>query len=384
MENNARRKPKKTLSHIISKLKSKLIQTETMSVESNGTREQVVELHERLTSTETCKDKLWKSRFNKLCLKFGFSLNEMDFILEHTSAIISGSSALWCFKPWCKLSEYTGDLDLYIRYSLTGSRTTEKFLDLAMRANGYTSTDTTDKIMKCPVCNKSEERLKMLNPCGCKICTSCIVKLEDSNRHRSLEGYKCPSCDQKVINLKDQLVTDNHEQHGMVHEYSKFVIIRYYKEYTKKSKKIQVIFVDNPTECVQNFDLSCCCVYIRRTSWQPSSLKLEYMYHNITLLHSESRDSSRTVENTCVYMYFGDIHEKNQIRIKKYTERGYKIQYVDPVHCINYLINNTETLRKTGLNTDLFKYVIKDYIVPYGQELVEKCARVQTATGSGV
>jgi hypothetical protein len=290
----------------------------------------------------------------------------MEFILEHTSAIISGSAALWCFKPWCKLSEYTGDLDLYIRYSLTGSRTTEKFLDLAMRANGYTPTDTTDKIMKCPVCNKSEERLKMLNPCGCKICTSCIVKLEDANRHRSLAAYKCPSCDQKVINLKEQLVSNDTEAHGMVHEYSKFVIIRYYKEYTKKSKKIQVIFVDNPKECVQNFDLSCCSVYIKRNNGgTDSGIKLKYMYHNIALL-----------ENTCVYTYFGDIHEKNQIRIKKYTERGYKIQYTDPVHCINYLINSTETLSKTGLNTDLFKYVIKDYIVPYGQELVEKCARI--------
>ena len=140
--------------------------------------------------------------------------------------------------------------------------------------------------------------------------------------------------------------------------YAKFVKIDYFKEYVHASgKKIQIIWIQDPEDCISRFDLTCCSVYIHNE-------ELNYMYHNIAIL-----------PKTVVFTFLGDIHEKNQARIQKYKQRGYTIEYIEQEKTIDHLIYHTRFLNFTGFPTDLVKFGLKDYLYTYGQELIDSCAK---------
>jgi hypothetical protein len=354
---------------LIRKKHTRLLQTGgELTVRSQKTTEKKLKYLRKLSQWHTCMDSKWHSRFNQICILFGIAPKDMDYILSKIDGYVSGSSAMWSLNPWCTADEFDGDIDIYVSYDLRQCRKTETLLDLALGRYNFYCSDTLQELQVCPECNDTTSHLKIINPCGHKICKECITTLEDKSRSGCI---KCPMCNTPGLNFKinrayshvtnrNELPAPDDSGSGqfVYTAYGKFIKIDYFKEYIHKSgRKIQVIWVRDPEDCISRFDLTCCSVYIRNE-------ELKYMYHNIAIL-----------PKTVVFTFLGNIHEKNQARIQKYKQRGYSVQYIEQEKTIDHLIHHTNFMTFTGFPTDLVKFVLKDYVYTYGQELIDSCAK---------
>jgi len=279
----------------------------------------------------------WSSNLNKIYKSFNINGLKLNQLLQLTNSVIAGGAVLNAFTSFTEPEEYKGDIDIFVNYNSKDNSKTEIMFDLALENWGYKVFDGWSKYCKpdeCPVCYTNDHPFQLLQPCEHWLCEDCLFKVSKSSMDK-----KCPICRNKLWSkfsfFHSEKELKDLKELGKT-GYDEIVKIRHFKVYTKGDKTIQLIYIDNILHNIKRFDLSFCQIYF-------NGLHLYCIYPEKTL----KKEGFLIHPNKCT--------EKQKNRIKKYSERGFKITTI-------YFNHLSEFVDLIPIEEDIKKYILKSYI----------------------
>jgi len=278
----------------------------------------------------------WRSNLTKIFRSFDINDFKLSKLLQLTNSVIAGGAVLNAFTGFTEPEKYNGDIDIFINYNAKDNSKIETMFDLALESWGYTIFDGWSKYNKpdeCPVCYTSDHAFQLLQPCEHWLCEECLFKISATN------NKKCPTCRSKLWS-KFSFFHSEKEMKDLKElgreGYDEIVKIRHFKVYTKGDKTIQLIYIDNVMLNIKRFDLSFCQIYF-------NGYYLYSIYPEQTLLKQG------------FLIHPNKLTEKQKNRIKKYSERGFKITTIHYNHL-------KEFIELIPIEDDVKKFILKSYI----------------------